>query len=265
MKPPPELRDLRVVLVEPSRAQSTLIRRMLEQQGLAVLDVSGSGREALAAATSLRPDLVVSSLHLPDMSGTELVTALRRHPELRHIPFILVSSETRPQRLEPVRQAGACSILPKPFGPHQLQLALFGAVDHLQRDVSLDDLDPENLRVLLVDDSRMSLGHYRRMLEELGVRRICEAANGVEAVALLAETMVDLVITDYNMPEMDGHRLVEYIRSQSWQSSVPVLMLTSEADETRLAAVERAGVSAICDKSFDQATIRRLLAEALAH
>ena len=77
--------------------------------------------------------------------------------------------------------------------------------------------------------------------------------------------MVDLVITDYNMPEMDGRQLVEYIRQQSWQSTVPVLMVTSEHNQQRLAAVERAGVSAICDKPFEQESIKRLLAEALAN
>ncbi|MCB1905929.1 MAG: response regulator [Rhodocyclaceae bacterium] len=256
--------DLQVVLVEPSRAQSSLIRRMLEQQGLSILGVVESGGEALSAMEALEPNLVISSLYLPDMAGTELVKQMRARPALEDVPFILISSETRPQMLDPVRQAGACSILPKPFGQHQLQRALIGAVDYLTPEVSFDGLEPESLRVLLVDDSRTSLRHYRRMLVELGVRQIWEAGNGVEAVALLAETMVDLVITDYNMPEMDGHHLVEYIRRQSWQSSVPVLMVTSEHDQQRLAAVERAGVSAICDKPFEQASIRRLVAEALA-
>ena len=264
MLAPLSLRDLQVILVEPSRSQSTLIRRMLEAQGLAILQVAGSGSEALSAMEAHQPNLVISSLYLPDMAGTDLVAAMRRRTALDRIPFILMSSETRPQVLDPVRQAGACAILPKPFGREQLQRALIGAMDRLSPEPDLDRLEPERLRILLVDDSQTSLRHYRRMLEDLGVHQIREAVNGVEAVTLLAETMVDLVITDYNMPEMDGHGLVEYIRQQSWQCSVPVLMVTSEHDEQRLAAVERAGVSAICDKPFCQASIRRLLADALA-
>ena len=69
--------DLQVVLVEPSRAQSSLIRRMLEQQGLSILGVVESGGEALSAMEALEPNLVISSLYLPDMAGTELVQQMR--------------------------------------------------------------------------------------------------------------------------------------------------------------------------------------------
>jgi two-component system chemotaxis response regulator CheY len=119
------------------------------------------------------------------------------------------------------------------------------------------------MRVLIVDDSLASRHHLRRLLEELGIERITEAVDGKQAVALLADTMFDLVITDYNMPEMDGRELTEYIRTQSWQAEVPVLMVTSEQNMGRLAAVERAGVSAICDKPFEAGNIRRLISDAL--
>ncbi len=258
------IRDLKVILVEPSRMQAALVTRMLEQLGLAGLDVQTSGQAALEVIRAQVPSLVISSLYLPDMQGTELVSAMRQDPVLERVPFILISSETRPQVLDPIRQAGACSILPKPFDEGQLYRALGGAVDYLSPEVSLEGLEPERLRILLVDDSGVTRRHYRRMLEEQGVQDILEAGDGLEAIDLLADTMVDLVITDYNMPEMDGQQLVEYIREQSWQSSVPILMVTSEHNQQRLAAVERSGVSAIFDKPFEQKSIRRLLAEALA-
>jgi len=119
-------------------------------------------------------------------------------------------------------------------------------------------------RVLIVDDSLASRNHLRRLLEELGIERITEAADGSQAVALLADTMFDLVITDYNMPGMDGRELTEYIRTQSWQAEVPVLMVTSEQNMGRLAAVERAGVSAICDKPFEPRVVQRLIEAALS-
>jgi two-component system chemotaxis response regulator CheY len=97
----------------------------------------------------------------------------------------------------------------------------------------------------------------------MGIEHIVEAENGKAAVTELADTMFDLVLTDYNMPEMDGRALVEYIRTQSWQTEVPILMLTSENNQGRLAAVEKAGVSAICDKPFDQGNIRNLIIQAL--
>jgi len=80
---------------------------------------------------------------------------------------------------------------------------------------------------------------------------------------VMAENLVDLVVTDYNMPEMDGKALIDHIRHKSWQNSVPVLMVTSESDQGRLAAVEEAGVSGICDKPFEPAVVKALLLKIL--
>lgn len=258
------LADLSVVLVEPSHMQAALVRRMLEHQGvgrITAVETAAAALTALKGATE--QTVVISSLYLPDLAGTELVTAMRAERALECIPFILVSSETRPQVLEPVRQSGACSIVTKPFNEQQLSRALYAAADYLNPPEDLDAADIESLRVLVVDDSLASRRHLRRLLEELGIDHISEAENGKQAVALLESAMVDLVITDYNMPEMDGRELTEYIRTQSWQAEVPVLMVTSEQNMGRLAAVERAGVSAICDKPFEAGSIRRLISESL--
>ncbi|WP_170873084.1 response regulator [Azonexus hydrophilus] len=259
------LTDLGILLVEPSQMQAHVVTRMLENQGVRRIAVVTAGAAAL---DSLRGGggeglVVISSMYLPDMAGTDLVTAMRADPDLESIPFILVSSETRPQVLEPVRQSGACSIVAKPFTEQQLSRALYAAADYLNPPEDIDVADIEGLRVLVVDDSIASRHHLRRLLEELGIERITECVDGKQAVGVLQESMFDLVITDYNMPEMDGRELTEYIRTQSWQAEVPVLMVTSEQNMGRLAAVERAGVSAICDKPFEASSIRRLISDAL--
>ena len=257
------LADLSVLLVEPSQMQAHVVTRMLQNLGVGKLHVVDTAAAALSELRGGEWDVAISSLYLPDMPGTELVALMRADPALETIPFILISSETRPQVLEPVRQSGACLIVSKPFTEQQLGRALFATADYLNPQQDSDQAEVEGLRVLLVDDSVASRRHLRRLLEELGIERITEAVNGKEAVATLQDTMVDLVITDYNMPEMDGRELTEYIRTQSWQNTVPVLMVTSEQNMGRLAAVECAGVSAICDKPFEAGSIRRLISDAL--
>lgn len=258
------LADISVLLVEPSSMQAGLVTRMLHNQGVSRVQVVAEAGAALAALTEAsHGTVVVSSLYLPDMSGTDLVVAMRDDSRLEAIPFILISSETRPQVLEPIRQSGACSIVAKPFTEQQLSRALYAAADYLNPPEEIDVAEIESLRVLLVDDSMASRRHIHRLLSELGIERVTEAENGKEAVALLQDTMVDLVITDYNMPEMDGRELTEYIRTQSWQNTVPVLMVTSEQNMGRLAAVEKAGVSAICDKPFEAGSIRKLISDSL--
>jgi len=98
----------------------------------------------------------------------------------------------------------------------------------------------------------------------MGLDNIDEAVNGLEAVELLSNNLFDLVVTDYNMPEMDGRELSAYIREQSTQQSIPIIMVTSEQNDSRLAAVQQAGVSAICDKPFEPENVRQLIKQLIS-
>ena len=258
--------DPTILLVEPSAMQAKFISQSCKELGMERMRFAGTAADALASMRDVRPDVVISALYLPDMTGTDLVVAMRGETDLAGIPFILVSSETRPQALDAVRQAGVCGILPKPFSKVQLSRALDTTIDYLAAEHG-DSVDfrAEELRVLLVDDSSSARKFMRRLLENLGIVNFIEAENGSVAADILGETMVDLVITDYNMPEMDGKALVDFIRQQSWQASVPILMVTSEADMGRLAAIESAGVSGICDKPFEAHVVRDLLGRLLAN
>ncbi len=260
------MNDLSALVVEPSTMQGRYITDQLSRLGVSRVRNASNAGEALRAMRDARPDVVISSLYLADMSGTELVRSMRDDAELAEVAFLLVSSETRMHVLDPVRQAGVCGILPKPFDDMQLKTALRATLDYLNQD-SLEaetDIELDQLRVLIVDDSAYARRFIRRVLENLGIANFIEAANGKEALSVLGDGYVDLVVTDYNMPEMDGSELVKFIRTQSWQRSVPILMVTSESDEGRLAAVEDAGVSGICDKPFEPAIVKKILRKILA-
>ena len=259
-----KLGQLQALLVEPSVMQAKIIRKCCDEIGLTRMEVVGSATDALGAVRRVRPDVVLSALYLPDGSGTGLVTALRADPEWASVAFILISSETSPKALDAVRQSGVCGILPKPFTASQLALALNATLDYLTPNYSFDNaFDLEAVRVLLVDDSPNARRFMRKVLENLGIQHIVEAGDGKEGAAILDDTMVDLIVTDYNMPEMDGREFVKYVRNQSWQRTVPILMVTSESNEGRLAAVEEAGVSGICDKPFEPSVVRGLLGRML--
>lgn len=261
MVPPASVHELSILLVEPSPTQAHIIVGHLRSLGVRNVTVDHRGRAALARMRAEPPSLVLSAMYLPDMTGTELIVSIRMVPELAHTPFVLISSEERPKVLDPVRQSGVCAILPKPYGVAQLEAALRTALDTLTPDDTLEQagLALEELRVLVVDDSALARRFIKRVLENLGMHEFVEATNGAEAAALLDQSAFDLVVTDYNMPEMDGRALVEHIRGSSWQNSVPILMVTSETDEQRLAAVHALGVVGVCDKPFEPAMVKQLL------
>ena len=253
------LKELVVMVVEPSTTQRRIVCDELYDNGITTILESESGEGAFGRVTRELPDLVISAMYLPDMTAIELLHSLRESSRHADTPFMLVSSETRFQYLDPIRQAGVAGILPKPFSDQQLRTALAATLDMLSHTLIDHDLEQQALRVLVVDDSPMARKHISRVLKSLGIERIDQAVDGIEALERIGEHLYDFVVTDYNMPRMDGKALIDHIRHDSSQTSLPVLMVTSEADRNRLSAVQQSGVSAICDKPFEPAVIRHLV------
>lgn len=252
--------QLDVLLVEPSATQNRIITDYLRELGARTIERVETGAAALAALGSHVPDLVISAMHLQDMTGTELLQTIRAGERTLDLAFMLISSETGLRYLEPLRQAGVIAILPKPFDKQQLRASLNAVLDFLDPEpLELDRFVPDELKVLIVDDSFTSRRIVRNMLEGLGIEHFAEAENGKQALQMLDNEFFDLVVTDYNMPEMDGEQLSQLIRSQSSQASIPVLMVTSETDQGRLAGVRQSGVSAIFDKPLTVESLRGAL------
>lgn len=258
------LAELQAILVEPSHTQQLIINKFLNNAGLVNIRNVMSGEEALQEIRHHPPDLIISAMYLPDMNGDELVHAIRGQPDSYDMAFLLISSETNLDYLEPIRQAGVIGILPKPFTQEELNIALKATLDYLHPDsIYLEHFNIEDLRLLLVDDSILSLKYTQRILQDLGITNITLAKDGAEALKLLRSTYFDLVITDFNMPKIDGLQLINQVKSDGELKSVPILMLTSEKDEARLAAVKQAGVAAILDKPFEPTLIKNLITRLL--
>ena len=210
------------------------------------------------------PDLIISSMYLSDTSATDLLILLRKENPDHDINFMLISSETAFSALDPIGQAGVIAILPKPFVHSDLQRALSTTLDYINpEEVQLANYEITELNVLVVDDSSMARKHITRVLNNMGIQYITTAINGLDAIEKLEQATFDLVVTDFNMPEMDGQQLIEHVRNEMGNSFIPIVMVTSENNEARLGNVQQAGVSAICDKPFEPESVREILFKVL--
>lgn len=255
-----QLANLQVFLVEPSHTQQQIISHFLHDCEINDITCVQSGAELFERLQHSQPDLIISSMYLPDMTGVELVHALRNDDASYEMAFLLISSETNIKYLEPIRQAGAIAILPKPFTRQALETALHSTLEYVRPEkLNLTHLDIEDLRVLLVDDSEFSLKYLTKVFENIGIYQIVTAHDGKQGLQIFNQQYFDLVVTDYNMPEMDGLQLIDHIRNHPERGSVPILMVTSEQNQNRLAAIEKSEVSAILDKPFEATSIKRLL------
>jgi two-component system chemotaxis response regulator CheY len=111
---------------------------------------------------------------------------------------------------------------------------------------------PRVLRVLVVDDSTVMRRMVVKSLEMGGlpVDEVFEADSGLQALRILDEHWVDLVLCDINMPNMNGVELVERMANDVLTAKIPVVMVTTERSEVRISQLKKLGVTAYLNKPF---------------
>lgn len=118
------------------------------------------------------------------------------------------------------------------------------------------------MKILLVDDSRTMRNIQRNVLADLGYTDIIEAADGRDALSKAKATPPDLILLDWNMPNMDGMSFLKAYRPTS--PKTPIIMVTTEAEKTRILEAIKAGVNNYVVKPFAPETLSQRIGETLA-
>lgn len=107
------------------------------------------------------------------------------------------------------------------------------------------------MKILIVDDSATMRKIQKTQLSQLGFTDVAEAGNGKQALDVLAENMpVDLILLDWNMPEMDGMTFLKSVRSRDEYKSVKIVMCTSESEKSKVIEAMKEGVNNYIVKPF---------------
>lgn len=113
----------------------------------------------------------------------------------------------------------------------------------------------KNMKILLVDDFPTMRRIVRNLLKELGYINVDEAEDGMAALARLRGGGYDFVVSDWNMPNLDGLSMLKEIRADAALSHLPVLMVTAESKKENIIAAAQAGASGYVVKPFTAATL----------
>ena len=114
------------------------------------------------------------------------------------------------------------------------------------------------LRALIVDDSSVMRKIVERSLRQAGLElsQVLEASNGVEALSIAQEQEVDLILSDINMPVMDGLEFVRQLQGLENWKKVPVVMITTEGSESRVVQALSFGACGYLRKPFTPDQVR---------
>ena len=126
-------------------------------------------------------------------------------------------------------------------------------------ELSLEVVLNKNMKILVVDDFSTMRRIIKNLLKDLGFANIQEADDGNTALPMLKHGNFDFVVTDWNMPGMQGIDLLRAIRADASLKHIPVLMVTAEAKKEQIITAAQAGVNGYVIKPFTAATLKEKL------
>ncbi len=251
---------MKILVVDDSKMLRTILSRELEEAGYEVYQAE-DGVDALEKASSLCPHLITMDVDMPRMDGYEAVYKIRTELKLmtpegdKEVPIIFVTANDTLEGRKRGFQVGAADFIIKPF--------LKGEVANTVKRLLQPDSTLQGMTALIVEDSELTRGILNNILKSEGVRTL-QASNGVEALEILKkhEDEVDLVMTDFMMPEMEGDELCRRIRFDMGNKSLPVIFLSAMSETTSMLKMFKAGASDYVVKPFAK---EELLARAKVH
>jgi two-component system, chemotaxis family, chemotaxis protein CheY len=117
--------------------------------------------------------------------------------------------------------------------------------------------------VLIVDDMRMTRMKLRKICTDLGIKNINEAVDGAQALEMLAQGKPDLILSDWNMPNISGIELIQKIRENPAFSTIPVIFITAEAEKNSIIKSLQFGVADYILKPFNDENVKAKICSSL--
>jgi CheY-like chemotaxis protein/signal transduction histidine kinase/HAMP domain-containing protein len=233
-------RRKRLLIVEDNAAEQLSIRELLDHNDIEIV-TTDTGAGALSALRDNPCDCVVLDLHLPDMSGFEVLDKIRNDEALSNVPVVVFTGRELSVEEDAELHTMARSIVVKGVeSPERLldetSLFLHRVITELPIEkqrmlekLNSSDEDLVGKTALLVDDDARNIFALSSVLERRGMK-VLTATTGSEAVALVElNPEIAIVLMDIMMPQMDGYQTMEAIRQNPSLGRLPIIALTAKA------------------------------------
>jgi CheY-like chemotaxis protein/HPt (histidine-containing phosphotransfer) domain-containing protein len=247
-RPSPDLRGMKVLVVDDNATSRGILQEMLESFSFEV-SVAASGEEGITELEDANEDkpfeLVIMDWKMPGIDGIEASKLIKSHKGLNKIPaIVLVTAYGREEVMQQAEEVGLEGFLLKPVNPSMffdtIMQAFGEAVPETSRVAQRKEREAEALeniqgaRVLLVEDNEINQQVAKEILEGAGLN-VALANDGQEAVNAVKESNYDAVLMDVQMPVMDGYTATKTIRKweggmrNKGKAQIPIIAMTAHA------------------------------------
>jgi CheY-like chemotaxis protein len=275
-------KNKKVLIVDDMEVMRTIFRESLEYIGFREIHAVSSVREALSLLKKHYYDLVLSDFYMPELTGIDLLHAIRKEKNLSHLKVLIVSAHADEQSIQSAILAGADGFLVKPFTPNLLKdkiKKLFSDCeikpDNIYLDLAKEDMqDLTNLpgfnllsldkaKVLVVDDEPINL---QTMLHVLKNRHLVLIAdNGQKCLEICyGLNPPDLVLLDALMPKMSGYEVCNALKHNERTKDIPVIFLSALDDTDNVKRALEVGAIDFIHKPVDPFVLQLKVANHLS-
>ncbi len=256
-KTPTFLKELRILIVDDSAVVRSVLAKELLRSGVEVTQAE-NGQQALDIALCKEFDLVITDVEMPCMDGIELCRRLKTNPRTQQTPIVILSSLDSEEDIKKGYKAGASTYITKA----QAKESLIETIETVLQKTTFQ----RGRTILVVDDSSTVRTLVEKGLKEVGFE-VVKAENGRLALDVLRHEHPDLILSDIDMPVMNGEEFCQAVHADPQLGAIPFVVMSANNDRPIMRRMLQLGADAYLVKPFniDQLviTVEKLLSDKL--
>ncbi len=230
-----------LLYVDDSPVMHHFVRSALENTGYELIEAA-DGEEGYRKYCEYLPNVIVTDIEMPNMNGLDLCKKIKENNEGRFIPIVILSSKSQPIDIDTAFNFGADDYLVKPVTPEKLLEKIkdyFGVLDRKKRN-----------KILVVDDSKVSAEMISHALTK-NSHNVIMVSDGEKALDVAKKERPEVIITDIDIPGINGYELIKRARETAEIKDVSVIMMSSRNKKSDIKKSEKLGVAKYFVKPFD--------------
>lgn len=236
----------RVLVVDDCQSMRCLIKMAFQDIGFTSVTEARDGKEALKLFKQCKADIIVCDWNMPNMDGLELLKQLRPSPLDRSFRFLLATSEDDPKKTKEAIALGVDDIITKPFQLSELAKR----ISQLIKSTINFPIPAASMHVVVVEDMPVILSMLTEMLLAQGFKQTTPFSDPNEALTHIQNNKVDLIFSDWKMPNMSGLELHAALQEDPKTKPIPFILITAEGDIEKIRDAISAGVDGYLVKPF---------------
>lgn len=244
-----------ILIVDNSTANRRNLVVFLNELGFETVVEATDGIEAFNYLNQHDFKLVITEINLPKMDGIELLKSIKISDLKGHVPVFVCGKDTSEDIVKQAIGFQANGFLQKPIDKEKLKALIESTFNLKNKKLNTD------MQILVVDDVLSARKVARKTLKKLGFQNIIEVKSAREAVKEVLKKEIDLILTDWCMPEIDGNELIKMLKSKDETKDIPVIMVSSFSDNNKIIEATKSGAKGFIAKPYGVEVLKQRILE----